>query len=155
MPLYEAIPTQVTDGAEKKMLGDDVGRPRVIVDGTTLSPDAPSYTTAGVTGYEADQSLVSAVPRVLERVMVGIPDPSPTAVPIYVLLFDSAAPVAAGAVAVVPGFKLTVAGALANWEPVGGVRFAAGIQVALSSTPKVFTAVVGAQLSTTCWTKDP
>lgn len=142
--LYEAVPTAVSDGAEKTILGDSVGRPRVIVDGIT--PATPTGQLRVSTGwaplnYPAAFPNAVAVPGILEYVSMRTADTLDTNKDWYVLVFDGAATPAANATAV-ETFGPLVNDDFDFWEPIGGWALTVGLVLVVSSTPTVYTAPV-------------
>ena len=134
--------------------GEDAGRLDVVgsispapvpVGGETLqrslSGGNPAYVlTATFAGAQA-----------LTKLYVGLNTPLVGSAPFYVVVVDTAAALVGGEYSVTPTPKMSHAGDLFFWEPPGGVQFAAGIAIAISSTPLVYTPT--AELcDISCWT---
>ncbi len=142
------------DVAGRTVVVPDAAVPFVVVVGpqSLTAYGRTVYRTAGATAYEATSS-VAVASRVLELLYVNLP--SPVAAGTYwVMVLDKAGAPAGGDISVTPTAAMTTAGQLFTWEPPDGFLFTAGIQVALSTTPDVYTASA-IQISTVCRTRDP
>lgn len=104
--LYEQVPTAISPGAEKTILGDDVGRPRVVVD--ALPPPSP-VPPAGQLRVETGWAPLNyptaypdpiAVPGYLEYVSMRTDPALNTGTTWYVLVLDLAAAPVGGETAV-------------------------------------------------------
>ena len=142
--LYEATPTAIADGSQKTMLGDDVGRARVVVDSISPAPAAGQLrfsTGWAPLDYPTAFPDPIAVPGYLEYVSMRTDPALDTTKTWYVLVFDAAAAPAPGAQAV-ETFGPLVEDDFDYWEPLGGWSLTSGLYLAVSSTPVVLTAPV-------------
>lgn len=145
--LYQSAPTTVSDGAEKTLLGDDIGRARVVVD--VLPPPSPEPPVGQLrfsTGwapldYPNAPGDPVAVPGYLEYVSFRTDPALDTTKTWYVLVFDSTTTPGASDQAV-ETFGPLVENDFDYWEPLGGWEFSSGLYLAVSSTPVLYTAPV-------------
>lgn len=130
--------------------GDSVGRLEVV--GSISPSPAPvgAETLAQSSGFVTDYSLVGAV--ALTKMYLSLNAPLTGAGPFYVAIFDSSGAPAFHAQALIPSPKMTSAGDFFYWEPPGGVQFANGIYITLSTTPAVVTAAGTEPFVVSLWT---
>lgn len=142
--LYEANPTSILDGAEKTILGDDLGRPRVVVD--ALPPPSPAP-PAGQLRLETGWAPLDyptafpdpiAVPGYLEYVSMRSDPQLDTNKTWYVLVLDQATAPMGGELAV-ETFGPLVNDDFDYWEPLNGWELTTGLCLVVSSTPVVYS----------------
>lgn len=149
--LYQDVPTTIAANSEKTILGDNVGRPRVVVD--SLPPPTPSapigqlrFSTSWAPLDYPTLPIVVPAPNIaqagyLEYVSIRTDPNLDTTKDWYVLVLDQATVPVGGEVA------LETFGPLVNddfdyWEPEGAWLLGTGLYLAVSSTPVTYTAPV-------------
>lgn len=108
------------------------------------------FTTAGGTGF-AVETAGPIVECVLTKLYVTLPYPLVGAAPYFVVVVDKAAALVNGDRSILPTPVMTTPGQTYLLEPPGGILFTAGIRVALSSTPVLYTSVLE-ECSVSGWT---
>jgi hypothetical protein len=88
--------------------------------------------------YVTEANVAGAL--ALTKLYVGLNTPLVGTGPFYVVIVDSAGPLAGGDLSVIPTPPMNAAGDFFYWEPPGGAQFTTGICVGISSTPLVYTA---------------
>lgn len=147
---YRATPIVLTDQLTAIAAGDANGVLLVSpVSPTPATFNEQDFKTGGASGY-AVSTLGPQVPFILTKIYVGLPSPLVGVGPYYVVMVDKVGAIVAGERSIIPTPKMQSAGELYFWEPPGGVKFSAGMVVALSSTPLLYTAVLE-QCSVSGW----
>lgn len=97
------------------------------------------FQTADASRFDVS-TLGPQAPCVLTKLYVGMPGTLAGAGPYYVVVVDQLGALIGGESSKLPTPKITLAGQLYFWEPPGGVKFDAGVVIALSTTPVIYTA---------------
>lgn len=117
---------------------------------------SPAPTPAGVETLTESAgfvtSFVFAGAFALTKLYLSLNEPLTGAGPFYVFIFDSAAAPLFPAQSVIPTPKMASAGDFFFWEPPGGVQFANGIYVTMSTTPFVAAAAGTEPFAISIWT---
>lgn len=105
---------------------------------TPASFEETLYQTGDASGFAVETPGPVAT-CVLYKLYVGLPA-AIVGGPFYVVVVDKGGAIIAGDRSIIPTPELSNAGELFYWEPPGGAKFSAGIRVALSTTPVLYTA---------------
>lgn len=129
---------------------DTAGRIEVV--GSISPAPVPSgvETVSESTGFVTSFSLVGAF--ALTKLYLSLNDPLTGAGPFYVCIFDSNGAPTFPAQALIPSPKMANAGDFFFWEPPGGVQFANGIYITMSTTPFLAAAAGTEPFAVSLWT---
>ena len=130
--------------------GDDEGRVEV-VGSISPAPVPPGVETVSESsGFVTSFLLAGAF--ALTKLYLSLNAPLTGAGPFYVCIFDSSGAPTFPAQALIPSPKMANAGDFFFWEPPGGVQFANGIYITMSTTPFLAAAAGTEPFAVSLWT---
>lgn len=130
--------------------GDTDGRLEVVgsISPAPVPPGVETLTESS--GFVTSFALAGAF--ALTKLYLSLNAPLTGAGPFYVFIYDANAAPAFPAQSLIPTPKMANAGDFFFWEPPGGVQFANGIYVTMSTTPFVAAAAGTEPFAISIWT---